>query len=125
MIIALFDACIDGPHLDLGCDRRVLRTFAIDFDPPAKVREFAASRAKELMNSETYRRARWIEPVALLCEGGGAEPGDHERRHKIAYFHFEISFASLASVFKSGVRESGSRPNKFPSANAGSALSRR
>src|SRR5437660_11158545 len=104
MIIALFDACIDGPHLDLGCDRRVLRTFAIDFDPPAKVREFAASRAEELMNSESYRRARWIEAVALLCEAGGAEPGDHERRNKIAYSQFEISFAYLASDFSRAER---------------------
>ena len=38
--------------------------------------------------------------------------------------HFEVFFASAASVFKSGVRESGNRPNKFPSANAGSAFNR-
>src|SRR5258707_7837875 len=33
-----------------------------------------------------------------------------------------LPFASDASVFKSGVRESGNLPNKFPSAKAGSAL---
>ena len=38
--------------------------------------------------------------------------------------HFDIFFASVASVFKSGVRERGSRPNKFPSANAGSVFNR-
>ena len=39
--------------------------------------------------------------------------------------HWDILFASVASVFKSGVRERGNRPNKFPSANAGSAFNRR
>jgi hypothetical protein len=32
--------------------------------------------------------------------------------------HFAFAFASVASVFNSGVRESGSRPNKFPNADA-------
>ena len=41
---------------------------------------------------------------------------------RVDWNSFRILFASVASVFKSGVRERGSRPNKFPSANAGSAF---
>ena len=67
MIVAFFDVRIDTPHFDLRSDRRILRMFAIDFNPAAEVRELAASRAEELMNTETDRRARRIELVALLC----------------------------------------------------------
>ena len=98
--------------------------FPIDFDPPAETRELAVSCAEKLMHAETDRRARCIELVALLCRHGSAEPGDHERGNEIADFHFEMFFARVPSVFKSGVRESGSRPNKFPNANAGSAFNR-
>ena len=99
--------------------------FAIDFDSTAKLREVAPSRAEELMHTETNRGARGVELVALLRRNGGAETRDYERCcDKTAGFHFRAFFASVASVFKSGVRESGNRPNKFPNANAGSAFKR-
>lgn len=124
MIVAFFDARIDALHIDLRSDRGILRMFAIDFDPAAEVRELAASRAEELMNTKPDAGARRIEFVVFLRCGGEAEPGDYERRDNIAESHFDVFFAPAASVFKSGVRESGNRPNKFPSANAGSAFNR-
>src|SRR5262245_44537327 len=98
--------------------------FPIDFDPAVEARKFAVSRAEELPNTETDRRARRIEFVGVLCRSRCAEPADYKRCDKIADFHFEMFFASVASVFKSGVRERGSRPNRFPKANAGSDFTR-
>ena len=66
MIVALFYAGIDAPHIHLCSDRGILRMFPINFDPAAEIRELAASRAKELMNTETNRRSRRVERVALL-----------------------------------------------------------
>ena len=67
MVVTLLDLRIDAPDIDLRSDRRILRVFAINFDPAAEGTEFAASRAEELMHAETNRRARWIELVSLLC----------------------------------------------------------
>ena len=65
MIVALFDLRIDAPHVDLRSYRGILRMFPIDFDPAAEVRELAASRAKELMHTESDGRARRTELVGL------------------------------------------------------------
>jgi len=124
MIVAFFDARIDAPHVDLRSNRGILWMFAVDFDPAAEARELALSRAEELMHTKPDRGARRIELVALLRRHGGAEPGDYEHCDNIFNSHLEMFFASVASVFKSGVRERGSRPNKFPSANAGSVFNR-
>ena len=67
MIVALFDLGVDASHVNLRSDRGILRTFPVDFNPAAEVRKFAARRPKELVHTETYRRARCIELVALLC----------------------------------------------------------
>ena len=155
MIVALFNLRIDAPHVDLRRDRGILRMFPIDFDPAAEARELAVSRAEELMHTETNRRTRRIELVALLRRGGRADRNEQQhsdikleparpraaeetrrgrrgskrnrlrnRIHLNPDFHLEMFFAFVASVFNSGVRESGSRPNRFPNANAGSAFNR-
>ena len=67
MIVALFDLRIDAPHVDLRGHRRLLWMFLIDFDPAVEARELAASRAKELMNTEPNGGTGRIELVALLC----------------------------------------------------------
>src|SRR5207237_10243434 len=108
--------------VDLRRDRGILRTLAIDFDLAVELREFPMGGTEELMHTETNRRPRWIELVSLVRRCCGTQRGDCERSDQTAQSHFELFFVSAASVFKSGVRESGSRPNRFPSAKAGSAL---
>src|ERR1700740_1451480 len=116
MVVAFFNLCIDAPPIDLRSDRGILRMFTINFDPPAETRELAVSCAEELMHTEANRRTRWLDLVAPPCRHGTAERGAHERGDEVADFNFEMFFACVPSVFKSGVRESGSRPNKFPNA---------
>jgi hypothetical protein len=67
MIVAFLDSRVDAPYLDLGSDRRILRTFPVNFDPAAEVGELATSRAEELMHAESNRRAGLIELVVFLC----------------------------------------------------------
>ena len=83
MIVAFFDLRIDAPHLDLRSDRGILRTFPIDFDPAAEIREFAVSRAEELMNTETNRRARRLELIALRGQRDGIDRNEQQRRDTV------------------------------------------
>src|SRR5919197_4255477 len=124
MIVSFFDPRIDTAHVNLRCDRGILRMLAIDVDPAIELREFSVSRAQELMHTETNRRAGRIEPVCVVRQYGGTQASDYYCSDRIAQSHLELSrvFSSVASVFNSGVRESGNRPNKFPNANAGSAF---
>ena len=91
---------------------------AVDVDLAIELRELSLGRAKELMHTETDRWSWRIELISLFCQGGRAQAGDYEGGDRISQSHLELFFASAASVFKSGVRESGNRPNKFPSAKA-------
>ena len=124
VIIALFDLRIDATHLDLRSDGGILRMFAIDFDLAAEIRELAVSRSEELMHTKADRRTRRAKLVILLGRSAGANRSDHERCDDISNSHCDIFFVLVASVFKSGVRERGSRPNKFPSAKAGLVFNR-
>lgn len=65
MIVPFLDPRIEAAHIDLHCDRGILRMLAIDVDLAAKIREFATRRAEELMHTETNRRAGLIELVDL------------------------------------------------------------
>ena len=55
MVVAFFDVRVDAPHVDLRCDRRILRMLAIDVDLTAESCEFAMGSAKKLMHGETNR----------------------------------------------------------------------
>src|SRR4029453_10948484 len=65
-------------------------------------------------NISVYFRGRFVQKSPEILRFAQNDIQSH-----LELFRF---FASVASVFKSGVRENGSRPNKFPSANAGSAF---
>ena len=67
MVVSFFSVRINAAHVDLRGDRGILRMFAIDFNSAAEAREFAASGAKELMNTEPNGGPGRIELVALLC----------------------------------------------------------
>src|SRR6266513_380838 len=127
MIVSLFDPRIDAAHVNLCRHRGILRMLAVDVDLTIELGEFSVRSPQKLMHTETDRRACRIEPVCLVRQYVGTQADDCDYSDKIRQFHFEFSFvlffASVASVFKSGVRESGNRPNKFPKAKAGSAFS--
>src|SRR5215831_11096844 len=55
MIVALLYARVDAAHLDLCCDRRILRMLAIDINLAPKFRELSVRGAEELMHAETNR----------------------------------------------------------------------
>ena len=67
MIVPFLDACVEAAYIDLYCDRGILRMLAIDVDLAAKIGEFAARRAEELMHAKTNRRAGLIELVDFFC----------------------------------------------------------
>jgi len=118
MIVTLFDSRVDAAHINLRGDRRILGVVTVDFDLAAEFHEFSMGGSEKLMHGETDRRTGRIELVGLTRRCGWTEARDYNHSNKTAQSHFELFFVSAASVFKSGVRESGSRPNRFPSAKA-------
>jgi hypothetical protein len=124
MIVSLFDPCIDAAHVNLRCNGGILRMLSIDLYLATKLREFSVSGSQKLVHAEADCRTGRIEPVCLIRQYRRTQASNYDCSDKIEYSHLELSrfFASVANVFKSGERESGSRPNKFPSANAGLAF---
>src|ERR1700730_16773192 len=100
--------------------------FAGDLDSAVEFLKLSVSSAKKLMDRETNRGTRLIEPISFVRGGERMKSCGQYRHRNNSRFHaasFVLLFVSVASVFKSGVGESGSFPNRLPSANAGSALS--
>ena len=118
MIVPLFDSRVDAAHINLRRDRRILGVVTVDFDLADELHEFSMGSSEKLMYGETDRRTGRIELVGLTRRCGWTEARDYNQSNKNAQSHFELFFVSAASVFKRGVRQSGSRPNRFPSAKA-------
>src|SRR4030095_14388220 len=101
--------------------------FAVDVDLAVKLGELSVGRTKKLVNRKSNLRVRLIEPVGVVCERDRSRSeSDDPNQNDVSKSHavsIALFFASDASVFKSGVRESGNRPKRLPSAKAGSALS--
>src|SRR6266478_347389 len=55
MVVPFFDVRVDAPHVDLRCDRGILRMLAVDLDLAAEFCEFAVGGAEKLMHGETNR----------------------------------------------------------------------
>src|SRR2546430_12516795 len=94
---------------------------AVDVDLALEFGEFAVGSAQELVDRKSNRRTRLIELVSFIgqshrAQGDGSDCKGYWQFHAVS---FALPFASDASVFKSGVRLSGKRPNKLPSSNAG------
>src|SRR5690348_9425684 len=97
--------------------------FAVDVDLAVEFRELSVSRPEKLVHRESDLRLRLIELVSLISNRDRTGSDNHEcsgsddsNLHAIS---FVLPFVSDASVFKSGVRESGNFPKRLPSANAG------
>src|SRR5579864_2228777 len=100
--------------------------FAIEIDLAGKFGELAVGSSEKLVHIETNGRAVLIELVSLICERACSQADNREDCADHWVFHIDVSFALVFvcgdKVFKSGVRESGSLPKRFPRAKAGSTL---
>jgi len=55
MVVPFFDVRVDAPHVDLRCDRGILRMLAVDVDLAAETCKFAMGGTEKLMHGETNR----------------------------------------------------------------------
>jgi len=55
VVVPFLDVRVDAAHIDLRCDRGILRTLPIDIDFTAESHEFSVGGTEELMDAEPNR----------------------------------------------------------------------